>query len=209
MRLVFSFESVPAQNLITQMPAARRAAEEVKHSIVNNTNLGDKFVLCNAVKNGNGVVPIKEGCYDILENEFSWCREKPLKYFQQYKNGRKRLGGPIDAYKNFDGFRVGLEFETGNISSAHRSMNKLLLAMKENEIDFAFMLLPTRRMSPYITDRAANYEELEPYFKLVDEVPFVCYCFDADEYGPDFKLLPKGRDGMSPRTIRKWQSKYN
>ena len=43
-------------------------------------------------KNCNGVVPVKEKCYQILEEEFRWYREKPLTYFR--KDAQK--GGPID-----------------------------------------------------------------------------------------------------------------
>lgn len=55
-----------------------------------------------------------------------------------------------------------------------------------------------------MTDRVSNYEELEPYFPLLDDTTFVVFGFDAEEYSPDVPLLPKGKDGMSPRTIRKW-----
>ena len=48
---------------------------------------------------------------------------------------------------------------------------------------------------------------IEPYFLLLDEVPFIVFGFDAEEYSTDAPLLPKGKDGMSPRTIRKWQAK--
>ena len=134
-------------------------------------------------------------------------REKPLTYF--HKDAQK--GGPIDVYKEFitghSFFRAGLEFETGNISSAHRSMNKLCVGIKKGELDLAMLMMPTKNMSFYLTDRVSNYEELEPYFLLLDEVPFVVFGFDAEEYSVDAPLLPKGKDGMSPRTIRKWQYK--
>lgn len=40
--------------------------------------------------------------------------------------------------------------------------------------------------------------QLEPYFLLLDEIPFVVFGFDVEEYSTDAPLLPKGRDGMSP-----------
>ena len=80
-------------------------------------------------------------------------------------------------YKEFTAghtvFRAGLEFETGNISSAHRSMNKLCVGIKKGELDLAMLMMPIKKMSFYLTDRVSNYEELEPYFILLDEVPFV------------------------------------
>lgn len=40
---------------------------------------------------------------------------------------------------------------------------------------------------------------------LLDDKPFVVLGFDAEQYSPDVPLLSKGKDGMSPRTIRRWQ----
>lgn len=178
------------------------------NSILKNVTPGhDIFILNNTEKNCNGVVPVKERCYQILENEYGWYREKPLSYF--HDNAQK--GGPIDVYKEFcQGGNVlyaGLEFETGNISSAHRSMNKLCIGIVKGEIAIAFLMMPIKAMSFYLTDRVSNYEELEPYFLLLDNTPFVVFGFDAEEYSTDVPLLPKGKDGMSPRTIRKWQDR--
>mgnify|MGYP002508633014 CR=1 FL=1 len=142
-----------------------------------------------------------------MEDEYEWYREKPLSYF--HDNAQK--GGPIDVYKEFyhegEVIRAGLEFETGNISSAHRSMNKLCIGIKKSELDIAFLMMPIKAMSDYLTDRVSNYEELEPYFLLLENTPFVVFGFDADIYRNNVPLLPKGKDGKSPRTIRKWQDK--
>lgn len=86
-------------------------------------------------------------------------------------------------------------------------MNKLCVGIKKGELDLAMLMMPIKKMSFYLTDRVSNYEELEPYFLLLDEVPFIVFGFDAEEYSTDAPLLPKGKDGMSPRTIRKWQAK--
>lgn len=176
------------------------------NSILKNVTPGyDIFILNNTEKNCNGVVPVKERCYQILENEYGWYREKPLSYF--HDNAQK--GGPIDVYKEFcqddNVLYAGLEFETGNNSSAHRSMNKLCIGIAKGEIAIAFLMMPIKAMSFYLTDRVSNYEELEPYFLLLDNTPFVVFGFDAEEYNTNVSLLPKGKDGMSSRTIRKWQ----
>lgn len=195
-----------AHELIKCNPLAECAYNEVANSILKNVTSGhDIFILNNTKKNCNGVVPVKERCYQILEDEYGWYREKPLSYF--HDNAQK--GGPIDVYKEFcQGSNIlyaGLEFETGNISSAHRSMNKLRVGIAKGEIAIGFLMMPIKAMSFYLTDRVSNYEELEPYFLLLDNTPFVVFGFDAEEYSTDVPLLPKGKDGMSPRTIRKWQ----
>lgn len=202
-----SYISEGAKKLLDCDPSAKQAFYEVEQSIEKNVSLHqDIFIMNNSAKNCNGVVPIKEKCYEILEERFYWFREKPLAYFQ---NDVKK-GGPIDVYKEFvsgiDIFRVGLEFETGNISSAHRSLNKLCVGVKKHELDMAILMMPIKRMSFYLTDRVSNYEELEPYFILLNDVPFIVFGFDAEKYSPNAPILPKGKDGMSPRAIRKWQS---
>lgn len=206
MKIAKLYISDEARELIEHNPLAEQAFCEVEQSIINNVTSRDGiFVLNSSAKNCNGVVPVKERCYQILEEEFEWFREKPLLYFRD----DAKKGGPIDVYKEFvagtDIFKVGLEFETGNISSAHRSVNKLRVGIAMGELDLAILMMPIKQMSFYLTDRVSNYEELEPYFCLLDGIPFVVFGFDADVYCPTAPLLPKGKDGMSPRTIRRWQ----
>lgn len=143
-----------ACDLIKNNPLAECAYNEVTNSILKNVTSGyDVFILNNAKKNCNGVVPVKERCYQILEDEYGWYREKPLSYF--HDDAKK--GGPIDVYKEFhqgeNTLYAGLEFETGNISSAHRSMNKLCIGLVKGEIAIAFLMLPIKAMSFYLTDR--------------------------------------------------------
>lgn len=210
MLIAKKYISPPAYKLIQNNPLAKCAYREVENSILKNVTPGhDIFILNNTVKNCNGVVPVKEKCYQILEDDCGWYREKHLLYFRN----DAQTGGPIDVYKEFyQGQNVlyaGLEFETGNISSAHRSMNKLCIGIIKKELTIAFLMMPIRAMSFYLTDRISNYEELEPYFLLLNHTPFVIFGFDAEKYSPNVPLLPKGKDGMSPRTIRKWQDRTN
>lgn len=188
-----------AQLLIEQKPFASTAYHEIVESVNSMVS-----VINNLGKNCNGVVPLKEPCYRKLEDEFGWYRKKPLDVLAQ-------KGGPIDVYKLFsDGtcsFRVGVEFETGNISSAHRAMNKLSLGLHNGELDLAVLMMPMHKLSYYLTDRVSNYEELKPYFPLVSEIPFIMIGFDVEEYSVKVECLAKGKDGMSERSIRKWSQK--
>lgn len=178
---------------------ASMAYREISNAVCNMVS-----EINNSEKNCNGVVPLKEACYRMLEEIYGWYREKPLDVLSE-------KGGPIDVYKAFsDGrseFKVGIEFETGNISSAHRSMNKLSLGVSSEELDLAVLLMPMHKLSYYLTDRVSNYEELKPYFPLVRKIPFIMIGFDVESYSSTVDCLPKGRDGMSNRSVRKWKNR--
>jgi hypothetical protein len=168
----------------------------------------DRFVINSAERLSNGVVPIKDSCYVKLERSYLWFREKPLGVLQD----EKKKGGPIDVYKEFrrssgGPWRVGLEFETGNISSAHRSMNKLLLGLERRELDLGAILTPMKSLAEYLTDRVSNYEELEPYFELAEGHPFMFIGFRSDAYDGGVPLIPKGPDGQSNRAKRLWSKR--
>jgi len=62
------------------------------------------------------------------------------------------------------GFRIAIEWETGNISSSHRSINKMCMALAGNLLDAAVLIVPSARLYPHLTDRIGNVRELEPYF---------------------------------------------
>lgn len=199
MHISKSYITPPAKSLLKSSSLAEEAYNEITLSI--NNMIG---TINNSSKNCNGVVPIKEGCYQLLEETYGWFREKPLDSFS-------KKGGPIDVYKEFQNnkalLRVGLEFETGNISSAHRSMNKLAIGIANDNIDFAVLIMPVSALSYYLTDRVSNYEELQPYYSLVNDYPFVFLGFDAESYSDTYPVLQKGRDGMSKRALHKWKKR--
>ncbi|MEH7693974.1 PDDEXK family nuclease [Bacillus altitudinis] len=209
MKIDKQFITEEAKKLLANDKVIQQAYEEVKASICSPIwpTDSDIFTINNTEKNCNGVVPIKELCYTMLEEDYNWFREKPLDVLKL----EKKKGGPIDVYKEFtEGNyvrRVGLEFETGNISSAHRSMNKLLLGLKYNELDLSMILMPIKDLAYYLTDRVTNFEELEPYFEITEGQPFIFIGFNAEAYDPNVSLIPKGKDGMSKRSIKKWKDK--
>lgn len=74
------------------------------------------------------------------------------------------LVGDIDCSFKIDGqWRAAIEWETGNISSSHRSMNKLCLALMTSQIDVGVLIVPSRALYPHLTDRIGNWMELSPY----------------------------------------------
>ncbi len=111
---------------------------------------------------GNGVTPIKEACVTILKQK-GWQPEVRLAL------AREAHPGPIDAVKKLSNGRLfAFEWETGNVSSSHRALNKMLVGLQEKILIGGALILPTRALYRYLTDRVGNYEELAPYFSVWD-----------------------------------------
>ena len=85
----------------------------------------------NPVRMGNGVKPIKNACVQRLVDN-GWAAEYRLRI-----SGPRP--GPIDAVKILPaGDMIALEWETGNISSSHRAINKMVLGMLHRKLMGAF-----------------------------------------------------------------------
>lgn len=194
-----------AEQMIKISSVARSAYDEVLEAISNmvgNIN--------NSQKKINSVTPIKAGLIKLLHDNYQWETEHHLQALRDNvpsssdDSKRKRgQGGGIDVYKEFDFqgymFRVGIEFETGNVASVHRSLNKLSMGIQSRELDLIFLILPIFNLAQYLTDRVANYEEIEAYFPLFSEKPFIALGFEAENYSPEFPIFEKGKDGNSPK----------
>jgi hypothetical protein len=103
---------------------------------------------------GNGVKPIKDACMVVLRSR-GWATD-------ERKNPYR-----LDAVKHLsNGTYFGLEWETGNVSSTHRSVNRILLAHQEGRLVGGAVIVPTRALYGYLTDRVGNFDELRPYFRL-------------------------------------------
>jgi hypothetical protein len=113
---------------------------------------------------GNGVKPIKAGLMIDLE-KLGWHVEQPAKL------GGKRNPGDFDAMLETAHGPVVVEWETGNISSSHRSLNKMALGIMRGKIAAGILIVPSRALAKYLTDRVGNMQELEPYLELWQAVP--------------------------------------
>lgn len=112
----------------------------------------------------NGVVPIKEPCINRLV-QLKWQAEKlPVVY-------KGILGtGDLDALIQTPAGWIGFEWETGNISSSHRALNKLLLTLMKGYLAGGFLVVPSNSLYAYLTDRIGNVGELRPYLPLWSSV---------------------------------------
>ncbi len=144
---------------------------------------------------GNGVTPIKVGLMAELKRQ-GWVIEAKAKN----KIG-KQLGDYDAVFETAYG-PVVLEWETGNISSSHRSMNKMTMNLAHGLIAAGILVVPSRKLYKFLTDRIGNIQELEPYFELWKSVPcesgileIVVIEQDAESF--DVPKIPKGTDGRA------------
>jgi len=104
------------------------------------------------------------------------------------------------------GTRAAIEWETGNISSSHRSMNKLAIALKNGVIQVGVLIVPSRDLYGHLTDRIGNIGELSGYLSMWESIKtsvprglLAITVVEHDELTDDenFPYLPMGNDGRA------------
>lgn len=153
---------------------------------------GERIFTINPIKKGNGVKPIKEGCMLLLKEQFGW----------RIETKQVRGLGKIDAIRESSHGVVALEWETGNVSSSHRAINKIILGITQETLIGGILVVPTRRLYRYLTDRIGNYEELEPYFPVWCRIPVVealvmVIAIEQEAEDERVPLITKGTDGRA------------
>jgi len=178
--------------------------------------------------NRNGVTAIKKQFLDELIKR-NWKLEEPLNIsvlMENYKASKEaeelfleypsktaiaeplhNLVGDFDCFfKIADTWRAVIEWETGNISSSHRSMNKLCLALMAGQIEVGVLIVPSRALYPHLTDRIGNWMELSPYLHFwkkagahVKKGLLAVTVVEHDELTDDASVpyIGQGRDGRS------------
>lgn len=152
---------------------------------------------------GNSVIPIKTQFVDRMMAA-GWLHEhdappsiKPYRY---------------DLVKLVDANTVAVcEWETGNVSSSHRALNRLVKGFRDGIIHSATLIVPSTAMGRYLTDRVGNWNELQPYFgiyedllhsykesgKIDDRHHFEILAFEYDVLMDTVPLLRKHHDGYA------------
>lgn len=154
---------------------------------------------------GNGVVPIKAKPMQVLEAA-GWALEYPwdvaTKTASTVKNGKGTKPGDIDAAKQFPHGLVVVEWETGNISSSHRAINKIALGLVTKKCVAGVLVVPNMKLAQFLTDRIGNIEEIRPYAPLwenlsVAEGVLELVVIEQDAESRDVPKIPKGKDGRA------------
>lgn len=131
-----------------------------------------------------------------LHERYGWQLEAPV-FIREV-----RRAGKVDALKATALGDFVFEWETGNISSSHRALNKIALGIIRELIMGGVLVLPTRKLYPYLTDRIGNYEELLPYFPVWRKIPvdrglMVVIAIEHDALDPEVPIIGKGTDGRA------------
>lgn len=154
---------------------------------------------------GNGVVPIKAKPMQVLKAA-GWTLEYPWEVAKRehtlVKRAKGSKPGNIDAAKQFDQGLVVVEWETGNISSSHRAINKMALGLVAKKCVAGILVIPNMKLAQYLTDRIGNIEEIRPYAPLwenlsVQEGVLELVVIEQDSDSRDVMKIPKGKDGRS------------
>jgi hypothetical protein len=146
---------------------------------------------------GNGVRPIRDAFVVALQRYPDWQTE-----FKVPMNPGERRPGPIDGVLPTGKGLIAVEWETGNISSSHRSLNKLVYGLQIGVIYAGFLIAPSRAMYHYLTDRVGNVQELESYFAFWRKsMPPESHCAVIEVEHDDTSLhvprISKGTDGRA------------
>lgn len=144
---------------------------------------------------GNGVKPIKLECIRKLLS-IGWLDREPSDIAIRLKPG------DVDAIYYCRAGTVAMEWETGNISSSHRAMNKLAMGLMKGLLVAGTLVVPSRRLYHYLTDRIGNFDELQPYFDLWRAVRcrngvLEIVVIEQDAESRMVPRIPKGTDGRS------------
>ena len=171
--------------------AARRHIEQAVLCVDWPAGTG-QFTI-NPIRKGNGVVPIKHNFIAHLLN-MDWIRERAP--------SSTSVLGSLDVVFGNEPYRIGVEWETGNISSSHRALNKLALSIIKGWLQAGVLIMPSRKLYKYLTDRIGNYDEISGYFDLWKALPCTSGVLEIivvehDAESVEVRTIPKGTDGRA------------
>jgi hypothetical protein len=152
------------------------------------------FTIYPQVK-GNGVKPMKDGMMTSLSKR-GWSLEVPLDLATRMRPGK------LDAVCNTEFGPFAVEWETGNISSSHRAINKMALGLVHKKLAGGLLIVPSRKLYRYLTDRVGNVAELEPYYEVWRAIPIEngmlgLAVVEHDGESTDVPRITKGTDGRA------------
>jgi len=202
----------------------RRSIEAIDHpagsgklTLRKEKLTGSGYRLCN------GVPYLRTRFLEHIVNEEKWKPEVAVDLrpdriqptFTLYPLGTDYKEPVTSKFGEFDfvtlgkgGLKIAIEWETGNISSSHRSMNKLAISLAAGAIDVGVLIVPSRGCYNHLTDRIGNIGELSGYLEIweaakarVERGLLAVTVVEHDELTDDETIpyLPLGGDGRAKR----------
>ena len=144
---------------------------------------------------GNGVTPIKLGLMEELQSQ-GWKLEVPLDIAKVSRNGK------LDAVLSTKRGPVTLEWETGNISSSHRALNKMAIGLMRGVIACGILVVPSRGLYRFSPTASATSTSLLPILTFGGRFPVNPVCWELvviehDATSTDVPRIPKGTSGRA------------
>ena len=108
--------------------------------------------------------------------------------FYQIDHIPERFHGLFETTSNQGKFRIGVEFETGNIASSFRAINKLFVLFQDGQIDAGVFVTSTDKRSSAtriwpVSNRNGSFQELtERDYQNQVSLPLVCIGFAPDKF---------------------------
>ena len=196
---IIKIEYLLRQGNFSQSPEFKKILNEIRSAIQSvHWPTGSGSFILHPGKNFNGVVPIKASCMQSLI-DCGWHLERRMAIASRLRPGK------IDAVKNLQAGRCfAVEWETGNVSSSHRALNKMAIGLMDGILLGGVLIVPSREMYFHLTDRIGNYPEIEPYFPVwrdvsITEGVLAVVVVEHDALSTDVPMIKKGTDGRALR----------
>lgn len=199
-----------------------RAIGSIDHPAGAGTlTLREKLKLPNGQWQRNGVGFLRTRFLEFMRDSEGWHAESdidlardrqqpPIKLYPSLEPYREPITSDFGGFDFMttapDGTRIAIEWETGNISSSHRSMNKLAIALSNGIIEVGVLIVPSRKLYEHLTDRIGNIGELSGYLAMWEGLKAVIprgllaitvVEHDALTTDPNFPYLKVGGDGRA------------
>lgn len=179
----------------------------------------------------NGVKYLKSRFLAFMKDHEDWHTEGKVELARDRNQPPILLYPSLERYQepvtsDFGGFdfmttakngsRIAIEWETGNISSSHRSMNKLAIALTNDIIQAGVLIVPSRNFYEHLTDRIGNISELSGYLSMWEGIKSVVargvlaiIVVEHDLLTADLAVpyLDVGNDGNAKKGRKKAKSK--
>ncbi|MBS5905144.1 PDDEXK family nuclease [Roseomonas mucosa] len=180
-----------------------------------------KAKLANNQWSRNGVGYLRSRFLEHMKGAENWKPEGIVELARDRDQPPIRLYPSLETYRepitsDFGGFdfvttaangtKIAIEWETGNISSSHRSMNKLAIALSNGIVQVGVLIVPSRDLYEHLTDRIGNIGELSGYLSMweslkssVEKGLLAITVVEHDALTTDdtFPYLPVGSDGRA------------